>query len=257
MTQLAFAGIWNTFNPPVALPLGVYAGVEGGFSKVNDGNPLISTVQQALRSEGGSINNSSFSKEWAPGGRLFAGWQFNHHFGLEFGFNAFENKSSSMSIVNPATDGQGNPIPNPGVTSLSYDLKTQAFDFLLTGSMPLGPTGFQGYLKGGMAYVIPTGILHAIDTSATDPVDFTLRLAAPKWRPTLGVGTLYMMNSNIGFNLFWQHFWGKSTPAIPTNATGATPLINGDFPASPTVDIVGIGARLFYDYPTVSPVITK
>lgn len=216
-------------------PSRAYLGVEGGLAKVQDGNPIFSTIQAVLAADGDSASTTAIDREWGWGGRLFTGWRYNRFLGLEFGYSRFENKKISFSA-----DG----------TTMNYRLKTEALDVLAQISMPLGQSGWQAYLKGGGAYISPKAKLGVISVDEEDPeesVNLTLAINTPKWRPAIGLGAIYMINANAGVNFFWQRYFGNKSSAIDLENVEA--LLSGNVLKAPKIDFVGIGLRVFLDNP--------
>jgi len=136
---------------------------------------------------GGSIGQSKVdidTSTFAPGAtaddkdtsfRVFGGYQFNKHFGVELGY---------------ATLGEAT-VNEPGVVST---FEAKAFDLVAVGTLPINEQ-FSVFGKLGMY----KGDLDASDTTGAS-------LSESSTDMTYGIGVQYNFNKNLGIRAEWQQY---------------------------------------------------
>lgn len=194
---LCLAGLINT---TYAAKPGYYVGAGVGVSKLDTPNQfLFDNVT------GPGVKKSR--QIGGVGGRLFAGYNVNQYFGLEAGYARYARSKYNTSVVTTSGNAKAN-----------VDYSLYAFDLVGKGYLPIGDSGFNAYVLGGVA-------------RATNTTDYSMKFAGKtvvdkspttsKFRPVYGVGMSYdVPKSPVTTNLEISRVQGQgnvktSARAIP------------------------------------------
>lgn len=163
--------------PNGALP-GFYLGLQGGYTQLDYSDNDFSGGNNA------SINGSGL------GGRAYLGYQLNRYFGAEAGYTLYD--SASVNGFNGNSQAGG-------------DIRQQAIDVVLKGTLPLVNSGFNAYGKAGVAFVrktVTTGLRQVTDANDADAALFTA-----------GAGASYNITPHVPIDFSYTYTVGNSSIA--------------------------------------------
>mgnify|MGYP000906889122 CR=1 FL=1 len=192
VAALLVAGIANAATP------GAYVGVGAGSSFQQTpnyfGDSSIEFVPFVDASE----------KRTGLGGRLFGGYNFNTYFGLEAAYATYATSTNKFSSW------------FGGYISGSEKNALDALSLVAKGYLPLGNSGLNAYVLGGLAEVHNkhTSNYNIMDESTLNETTTTNTL-----RPTYGIGMSYNLPQNLTTSVELSRIQGKGDMYTNSKAT--------------------------------------
>lgn len=223
-TFMAFAGA-HAAQP------GAYMGLQLGWGQVHNAGISESDANVMLADNVGTGNFfvNSFSSDTTVNGlagRIYAGWQFNCFWGLEFGYAKFPNAPTHATVIATEISPAG-PIVSQ-ITSGS--IATDAFDIDIKGILPLR-NHFNLYGKIGYAYLEAWSqeTLQSTSNGVTETADYNDN--KHRYYPTFAVGASYDFCPDFGMDLSYTRIQKTGSDS----ALGST-------------DMVALGAYMNFGY---------
>jgi len=170
----------------------VYVGIQGGLAYDNlQKNTTIYNIFDLKKDS--KINYS---------GRLFMGYNFTKHFGLETGFLMTDTRNIRVSVNN-------NVIPT-GIQKIgNFKINEKILDLTPRINIPLDDK-FTVYARGGVAYI--DAFNGHVDKSNLNLV--------------YGAGIDYAVTTKLSTGFAWSHYNGGSTKLIDLISGKAQPSLN-------------------------------
>lgn len=223
----------NCCAPAAATPCcdtgaGFVIGIQGGYGDTHwdnvfpsQGNTFTTTLggNTLVATSSNSVDDDGFA------GRVYAGYDFNHYFGLEAGYIYLPQAKTNGSTVVTAN---GVVVAS---SSFSTTIDNYAVDLLAKLMVPV-VNGFGLYAKAGGAYFHSSGDFSTPEFGGSDSTSHI--------GPAFGVGASYEIIPNLALDLSWMRYSGDGE--VITSNGG----VNSDYQPNPDVVLLGLS----YKFPT-------
>jgi opacity protein-like surface antigen len=197
--------VTNSMSKMMLLNNGVYLGAQASYSTRLNATDYLFMQNPRLQEVGGNMQVMNIPVNLVanndPGGRIYAGYNFNDHFALEERYTRF-----AIGNIHQMTDIQYN--------SYTHIPKNNAYEMIARQSVPL-THGLSLLIKEGEA-LISTDMCAAenqtlVSNGASDHHDMI--------RPILGLGAGYSISQNMTADLYYSYL--LETPAIHAQMVSA------------------------------------